>query len=293
MYEQYLKKRMDSPGNGLITDEAVSNSISDVEMTTVVYEVYDRHGCITITFGKGNKIAVSSVGRASGISNCVSYGWELLDHGADTVIVKVLGMSFLCDEGMAITQRRVREVIQNISVRVTPVPKPNTKQITLWCEQSEFRTMSVWYDQPERHRSRSGYLANLGSYLSKIFDAPVQLDNRAVGVEMEIEHPKYQNRERNFVSVTALGNLGMSEDVLDTVATALRAYDFKTLVEHRAASVGDMSDPAVVFEIHFSDWTYTLPVWARKPDSASVHAVESVLKEAFKTLASTVSVDIK
>lgn len=293
MYEQYLKKRMDSPGNGLITDEAVYTPLTDVEMTSVVYEVYDRHGCVTVTFGKGNKIAVSAVGRASGISNCVSYGWELLDHGADTVIVRILGMTFLCDEGMTITQRRMREVIQNISARVTPIPKPNTKQIALWCERSDFRTMFVWYDQPERHRSRSGYLANLSTYLTRIFDAPVQLDYRAVGVDMDTERPEYQNRERNFVSVTALGNLGMSDDVLDTVATALQAYDFKTLVEHRSSSVGDTSDPAVVFEIRFSDWTYTMPVWARKADSASVHAVESVLKEAFKTLASSVVVDIK
>lgn len=292
MYEQYLKRRMDSPSNGIITDEATFKNLADITRTTVVYEIYDPVREVVVTFGKGDKLALTDIGRASGIANAVSYGWELLDLGADTVVVKILGFSFLCDSLAVIDRQRVTQVLEYLSGRVSATPKTGWKKITLWAHLSEFDTMSVWYDPPLKSSHRGPYLANLSGYLTRIFDTPIQLDYRSSGADMIVDHPDYGNRERQFASVNALQHLLMPDEVIRSVANALRIYNFKTLVEMRTSTVEEVGDPSVVFEIQLAGWTYQLPAWCRGAPEHAVRAIQSVLEEAFKTLASTVEVRV-
>jgi len=292
MYEQYLKRRMDSPSNGIITDEATFKNLADITRTTVVYEIYDPVREVVVTFGKGDRLALTDVGRAAGIANAVSYGWELLDLGADTVVVKILGYNFLCDSLAVVDQQRVTQVLEYLSGRVSATPKQDWKKISLWCHQSEFLTMPVWYDPPMKSSHRGPYLANLSGYLTRIFDVPIQLDYRSGGAEMTVTNPEYSNRERQFASVNAFQHLLMSENVIKSVANALRVYSLKTLVEMRTSTVEEVGDPSVVFEIRLAGWTYQLPVWCRGVDEQSIRAIQSVLEQAFKTLANTVEVAI-
>ena len=90
-YAGYLRRRLASLSNGVITDENLFKSAKNGGTFEVSYRVYDPFGTTRVGFGYDSLLAHSGVSYAQGIASIVGAGWELLERGADMVVVAKIG----------------------------------------------------------------------------------------------------------------------------------------------------------------------------------------------------------
>ena len=152
MYEEYLKKRMDSHGNGIITQLSRTDPLTvKHSYAEVRYEIYDREITHEIVFGRKEPLIITENSRANAISSAVSYGWELISLGATCVIVDVLGYRFICtkEQRCKPTVEELEYALSALSERVNFYVDGETRIVKAWAPELPFDGVELQYLPPE------------------------------------------------------------------------------------------------------------------------------------------------
>ena len=260
MYEEYLKKRMDAHGNGIITQVIQPTpSTATHSETRVRFEIYDKEGSYEITFGRTQPLLISSTSRASAIANVVGYAWELIHRGASCVIVDILDLRFTCnlEQKLKVTPSYLQYVLRALSERVDFELPDATRAVRVWTPELPFDGIELQYLPPDRPGSINPYLGNLGKYLSLVFNSVVQINQKPIGTVTTV------NKEflPGYTTITHIEQLqGFVHHKLQDFSTTLSRYGLVDLVESRRMR---LTGPATVyFDISLGNRTYRLPLWS-------------------------------
>lgn len=292
MYKPFLTRRLDSPSNGLITNEAIIKGMDGpTSPLRVEYKIYDKRGEHIVLFGQEGTLCCSSVGRSAAIASLVSYGWELIPMGAHSVLVTIGENVFICSDETRIGERRVREIVALLSEKVTTDRVAESCQILLWIG-NEKQALVFHYVPPKRGAAKNAYLGNLSRYLTSILNKPCQFGRRSHGVSgREID----QSLRDNVAVISTLGTIkrtGIGQQHFQEIQESLRLGRFLTLVQAQSRTLTGLSVPTVTFEIKLGPHTYRMPLWCEEliPSLDNVEGVRQALEQGFASLSTTVHV---
>lgn len=260
MYEEYLKKRIDAHGNGIITQVVQPTpSTSTHTETCVRFEIYDKEGSYEISFGRTQPLLISSTSRASAIANVVGYGWELIRRGASCVIVDILDLRFTCnlEQKLKVTPSHLQYALRALSERVDFDLPLATRKVKLWAPELPFDGVELQYIPPERPGSINPYLGNLGKYLSLIFDSVIQLNQKPIGSVSTVNNEFMPG----YTTITHIEQLqNFVHHKLHDFSSTLAGYGLVDLVESRRLRITGPS--TLYFDILLGNRTYRLPLWS-------------------------------
>jgi len=289
MYEEYLKKRMDSHGNGIITQISPSTPFNTPHSTTKVrFEIYNKEGGYEITFGNLQPLLVTETSRANAISSVVGYGWELIGMGATCVIVDILDYRFFCVPEHKLKPKidYLQYVLGALSERINFDVPGAKKSVKIWAPDLPFDGIELQYLPPERQGSVNPYLGNLGKYLSAVFDKPIQLNHKST------ENLAVVNNQvlPGYTTITHFEQLeGFVKYRNPTYKIAISKLGFVDLVESRRLRITGPS--TAYYDISIADRTYRLHLWSvETPAPETLEKVRKVLVEMLRDFIVHVSV---
>lgn len=260
MYEEYLKRRMDAHGNGIITQviQPAPSTATHTE-TCVRFEIYDKEGSHEITFGRTQPLLISSTSRASAIANVVGYAWEIIQRGASCVIVDLLDFRFICnpEQRLKPTPSYLQYVLRALSERVDFELPDATRKVRAWAPELPFDGIELQYLPPDRPGSINPYLGNLGKYLSLVFNTVVQLNQKPTGTVSVVK----KDYLPGYTTITHVEQLqGFVRNQLIDLSATLARYGLMDLVESRRMRITGPS--TMYFDISLGNRTYRLPLWS-------------------------------
>lgn len=292
MYKPFLTRRLDSPSNGLITDEAIIKGMDGpTSPLRVEYRIYDKRGEHRVLFGQEGVLCCSSVGRSAAIASLVGYGWELIPLGAHSVLVLIGDNVFVCSEDARLSERKVREVVSVLSERVTADKREDTVQILLWIG-NDRHPLLFYYLPPKRGAARNAYIGNLSRNLTTILNRPCQFGRRNKGVVgLEIETVQREG-VACISTLCTFRRLGIESSYFQSIQESLRVGRFMTLVQAQSKALASLPMPTLKFEIKLGPHVYTFPLWCEEliPSLDCVEETRIALEKGFASLSTNVEV---
>lgn len=292
MYRPFLTRRLDSPSNGLITDEAIIKGMDGpTSPLRVEYRIYDKRGEHRVLFGQEGVLCCSSVSRSTAIASLVSYGWELIPLGAHSVLVTIGDNVFVCSEETKLSERKVREIVSLLSERVTTDKVEESVQILLWIG-NERHALHFYYLPPKRGAARNAYIGNLSRNLSAILNKPCQFGRRSKGVEGREIQTALTEGVSGISTLGTFRRLGIEPTYFQSIQESLREGRFMTLVQAQAKTLGAIPVPTLTFEIKLGPHVYRFPLWCEEliPSLDRVEEARQALEKGFASLSTQVEV---
>lgn len=286
-YADYLRRRLASPSNGVITDENLFKSTKNGGTFEVTYQVFDPLVTLRIGFGRDSLLGHSPVGYAQGVSTIVGAGWELLDQGADMVVVTLNGFAWTCSKELDITDEYLSFVLATLTDQVCLSANGG---VVHWLYVGNQRPRRAWFNSTGNAAHRNAYLASLNRYLSAALGTVVQIGERH-------QPSKACTYKHDGPTVTSLGNFtrwGCHSGTVKQLGVLLKIHQLETLLEHQALTRNAPGEPTVVISIALGDVSYRFPLYADYPPSRQcLTAVEEQLLQVLRSVRKKVAISIE
>lgn len=286
-YAEYLRRRLASPSNGVITDENLYKSTKNGGTFEVVYRIYDPLGVLKVGFGYDSLLGYSSVGYAQGIASIVGAGWELLDRGADLVVVAINGINWTCSREMMLSDDYVSFALNHLTDQVTLYPNGG---IALWLYVGNQPIRRAWYNSTGNAAHRNAYLASLNRYLTSVLGVVVQIGGRK-------EPAKPCSVFRDTPVISSLGNFhrwGCFAEPLAALHDIIRGMGLESLLERQANTHDALPDPILTVKISMGDIKWRFPLYGLiPPDETAVAKLEVALEAVLRTVRKKVAITIE
>lgn len=286
-YAEYLRRRLASPSNGVITDENLFKSTKNGGTFEVVYRIYDPLGVLKVGFGYDSLLGHSGVSYAQGIASIVGAGWELLDRGADLVVVAINGVNWTCSREMVLSDDYVSFALNHLTDQVTLYPNGG---IGLWLYVGAQPLRRAWFNSTGNAAHRNAYLASLNRYLTSVLGTVVQIGGRK-------EPARPCSIVRDAPVVSSLGSFqrwGCRPDTLAELHDTISGMNLETLLEQQAASRDNLPEPILTVKISMGDICWRFPLYgSTPPDAAGLSALESRLENVLRTVRKKVAITIE
>ena len=286
-YAEYLRRRLASPSNGVITDENLFKSTKNGGTFEVVYRVYDPLGVLKVGFGYDSLLAHSGVSYAQGIASIVGAGWELLDQGADLVVVTVNGINWTCSREMVLSDDYVSFALNHLTNQVTLYPNGG---IALWLYVGNQPVRRAWYNATGAAAHRNAYLASLNRYLTSVLGVVVQIGGRK-------DPAKPCSIFQDGPVLSSLGNFvrwGCHAEPIVVLRRVIESLRLQTLLEKQSGTQDAIPDPILTVRITVGDIVWRFPLYGHTPpDEAGLAALEVGLEEVLRTVRKKVAITIE
>jgi len=286
-YAEYLRRRLASPSNGVITDENLFKSTKNGGTFEVIYRVYDPLGVLKVGFGYDSLLAHSGVSYAQGIASIVGAGWELLDRGADLVVVTINGINWTCSREMVLSDDYVSFALNHLTDQVTLYPNGG---IALWLYVGDQPIRRAWYNATGAAAHRNAYLASLNRYLTSVLGVVVQIGGRK-----DPAKPCSVFQDVPVISyVGSFGRWGCHTEPIEALRKTIERLHLETLLEKQAAARDSLPDPILTVKITMGDIVWRFPLYGlTPPDEAGVLSLESGLGDVLGTVRKKVAITIE
>lgn len=252
-YADYIRRRVSTPSNGVITDANIFASVIEGGKCEVTYQVFDSTASFRIGFDDSTLIGYSKVSYPQAIASLVKIGWELLDHGATLVTVTIDGERWVCSREAPMTSQRLRRALEILTTQVALEPNGG---VPIWLYVNDEKAQRVWFNSTVRQAGRHAYLGNLGKYLSAVLGAVVQVGERSVqakAVSTRAEAP-------TVVSLSCFEAWGCRESPIARLNTIMRTYGLSTYLDMQLSG-RDFTLPQLVFTINVGDVVWRFPLY--------------------------------
>lgn len=286
-YAEYLRRRLASPSNGVITDENLFKSTKNGGTFEVIYRVYDPLGVLKVGFGYDSLLAHSGVSYAQGIASIVGAGWELLDRGADLVVVTINGINWTCSREMMLSDDYVSFALNHLTDQVNLYPNGG---IALWLHVGNQPIRRAWYNATGAAAHRNAYLASLNRYLTSVLGVIVQIGGRK-----DPAKPCSIFRDAPVVSsVGSFSRWGCHTEPIEALRTTIASLQLETLLDKQAATRDSLPDPIITVKITMGDIVWRFPLYGlTPPDEAGISLLEAGLEAVLSTVRKKVAIAIE
>lgn len=295
MYQAFLTRRLNSPSNGLITDENILKGMREKSepfgYVRIEYRVFNRTGEHRFVFGESSVLACSDVSRVNALSQVVAYGWELVNYGAHCVMVSFGSEEFVCSYDNVVEIEYLSELVSLMTRRVSFREREGFEPISMYVGGRK-DPIQVYYDRSGRPASRNAYLSGLSKYLSAVLNQPIQLGSKHVGVSC-IEHGALERARHLLPTMRAILRTGIKQYNFDQLVDFTDREGFESLGRRQSKKLHRIGKPAVVFHISLSLLEYEIPFWMSDgyPEPDKVEKLHSILKAAFDTIEARVVIE--
>ena len=260
-YADYIRRRVSTPSNGVITDANIFASVIEGGQCNVTYQVFDSSASFRIVFDDSALIGYSKVSYPQAIASLVKVGWELLEYGATMVTVMIDGECWVCSREAPLTQARLNRALSLLSTQVSIEPNGG---VPIWLYVNDDKAQRVWFNSTVRQAGRHAYLGNLGKYLSAVLGAVVQVGERSVqakALSTRAEAP-------TVVSLTCFEAWGARASPVARLGVIMRTYGLRTYLEMQLSGK-DFTLPQLVFTINIGDVVWRFPLYGDNPISST------------------------
>jgi len=274
MFRRYLLRRINAPGNGVITDpEQLHGSPSG--LSRIEYRVGTARGEELIHFGVTGFVGVSKTAYSATVGRLVGYGHELLRLGARYVVVGIYDRRVVCTRESIYSRSYLVELIEWLFPRLSLEEREGFAPVQLELPE----VLTLYYQRPEKPSLRSLYLANANQILSVLCNTPVQ-----IGVKPIPAVPSTPSSDvttlRDWME---LSSIGVPVGVLQKASEELYRAGTRTHLELQTTTTRPLPAPVVVFELRVGNAVKQFPLWG------SVEGVRTVVQQLLAQIPCVVS----
>ena len=288
-YEEYLRRRISSPSNGLITRGDIYGSVTDGGVFgEVEYKIYDSRNTTTVSFGKESLLGYSNVSKATAYSNLVRYGWELLTHGVELVLVRIGEETWRCARDLVTNKGMVSKALGAITEHVSFEPNGGV-EIPLYC--SDCNGCLVWFNFPGKPAARNAYLANLNRYITSLLGKPIQVG--AKNLE-EIVCDSTTSELPVITSLDTLAKWGCRESAIERLKKLLEQSGLELLQDYHCNFENTEESPVATIMLRLGDQRWLLPLYGEGLVTALVvNDIERLVEDILFSARSSATADLR
>lgn len=252
MFRRFLLRRINAPGNGVITDpkqlHGTPSGVSRIE-----FRIGTETGEELVHFGVTGFVGVSNTSYSATVGRLVGYGHELVRLGARYAVVGLYDRRVVCDGKSRYSREYLGELLGWLFPRLSLVEREGFTPITLELPE----TLVVYYQRPEKPSLRSLYLANANQVLSMICNTPVQLGVKPIPAVPSAP----QNDVTTIRSWDELLGMGVPPEALRDVSEALYRAGTRSYLEQQSTTTQQLPSPSVVYELRVGNDVKQFPLW--------------------------------
>ena len=123
MFRQYLLRRINAPGNGVLTDPEQLLGGQPSGLSRIEYRIGTDRGEEVIHFGVVGSIGVTGTSYSATVGRLVGYGRELLSMGARYVVVGLCDRRVVCTKESRYSREYLGELLEWLFPRLSLTPR--------------------------------------------------------------------------------------------------------------------------------------------------------------------------
>lgn len=253
MFRRYLLRRINAPGNGVLTDPEQLLGGQSSGLSRIEYRIGTDRGEEVILFGVVGSIGVTGTSYSATVGRLVGYGRELLSMGARYVVVGLCDRRVVCTRNTQYSREYLSELLEWLFPRLSLVEREGFTPIQLELPE----VLTLYYQRPEKPSLRSLYLANANQVLSVVCNTPVQIGVKPI--------PAVPSTPSNDVTTlrewVELSGIGVPVGALQKASEELYRAGARTYLELQSTTTLQLPPPVVVYELRVGNAVKQLPVW--------------------------------
>lgn len=255
MFRRYLLRRLNAPGNGIVTDPIQITNAESSGLSRIEYRIGTTKGEDILEFGVGSWVGVSNTSFSATVGRLVGYGNELLKLGATYVVVGVYDRRIVCRNEPNFDLKFVKEVVEWLFPRLSMVERDGYSPIRMELPE----TIPLWFNKPDKPSLRSLYLANANQVLSSLCNTTVQ-----IGVKPNPCTPTVPSKPlETILDWTGMLGLGVPSEALQRARSKLQRLGVRCYLEQQATTLTPLPNPTVVYELQVGTTVRQLPLWGK------------------------------
>lgn len=268
MFRRYLLRRINAPGNGVLTDPEQLLGGQSSGLSRIEYRIGTDRGEEVIQFGVVGSIGVTGTSYSATVGRLVGYGRELLSMGARYVVVGLYDRRVVCTKESRYSREYLGELLEWLFPRLSLTPREGFTGLRLELPE----VVEVWFDRPTKPSLRSLYLANANQVLSVLCNTTVQFGLKPI--------PAMPNSPQIDVSRIRswdeLSGMGVPTKALTEASKLLYERGVRTYLESQSLTTVPLDPPTVVYALQVGTLLRELPLWG-KVDHATLVVIQKLL----------------